>query len=115
MHVYGYLLMSSDLLLILCGATMYWFSPRLNRNWLFGYGSPRSMVMVNDNTWQAANRFAGLSLSLLALIMMSVHVTLWPVLDGSDEARTVLVALVLSVPFIVMLLTEKYLSRVFKN
>jgi uncharacterized membrane protein len=113
MHVYDYLLMASDLLLILCGATMYWFSPRLKRSWIFGYGSPRSMV--NDNTWQAANRFAGLSLSLLALIFMSIHVTLWPVLHASDEARAVMLATLLSEPFVVMFLTEKYLSRVFKN
>jgi hypothetical protein len=92
---------------------MYWFSPRLKRNWFFGYGSPRSMV--NDNTWQAANRFAGLSLALLALIFMSIHVSLGPALHASDEARTVSLATLLSEPFVVMFLTEKYLARVFKN
>ncbi len=65
MLVYSYLLMASDLLLILCGATMFWFSPRLKRNWILGYGSPRSMV--NDATWQAANRFAGLVLIIAGI------------------------------------------------
>jgi uncharacterized membrane protein len=57
MATYGYLLMSSDLVLILGGATMWWLSPRLRRNWVLGYGSVRSMI--NDDTWRAANRLPG--------------------------------------------------------
>ncbi|MFY9574175.1 MAG: SdpI family protein, partial [Blastocatellia bacterium] len=72
MEIYGYLLMTSDVLLILSGATMYWFSPRLRRNWVLGYGSPRSMI--NDAAWQSANRFAGMSLASLALIAMTLQV-----------------------------------------
>jgi uncharacterized membrane protein len=113
MTVYELLLMTSDLLLILCGATMFWFSPRLRRHWLLGYGSPRSMV--NDATWQAANRFAGLVLSLLALAVMSLQVSLWPQIQGDDRIEAFTVALVFSLPLVVMLLTEKYLSRVFRN
>src|ERR1051325_6358051 len=73
MAIYEYLLMASDLLLILCGATMYWFSPRLRRNWLLGYGTPRSMV--SDATWQTANRFAGVVLALRALVAVSLDIT----------------------------------------
>jgi uncharacterized membrane protein len=110
---YESLLMASDLLLLLCGATMYWFSPRLRRNWLLGYGSPRSMA--NDATWQAANRFAGVVLALLALLMMSLHVTLLPLINTHDLAQTLAVAAVLLLPFLVMILTEKYLARVFRS
>ena len=113
MAVYSYLLMASDLLLILCGATMFWFSPRLRRHWLLGYGSPRSML--NDTTWQAANRFAGLVLSLLALVAMSFHVTLLPVIVSDDKAQAVAAAAIFSLPFAVMYLTEKYLARIFRN
>lgn len=113
MLLYGYLLMASDLLLILSGATMFWFSPRIRRNWIFGYGSPRSMV--NDETWQTANRFAGLLLSLLALIAMSLHVSLLHLIVSDDKIQALAVATALSLPFVVMLLTEKYLARVFKN
>jgi uncharacterized membrane protein len=113
MLAYSYLLMASDMLLILCGATMFWFSPRLKRSWILGYGSPRSMV--NDVTWQAANRFAGLVLSLLALIAMSLHVTMLPLITADDRAQALAVAVILSLPFAVMYLTEKYLARVFKN
>jgi uncharacterized membrane protein len=112
MLLYGYLLMASDLLLILSGATMFWFSPRLRRNWIFGYGSPRSMV--NDETWQTANRFAGLMLSLLALIAMSFHVTLLHLIVNNDKVQAIAVAILLSLPFVVMYLTEKYLARMFK-
>src|SRR5881396_2584088 len=108
MLIYGYLLMVSDLLLILCGATMYWFSPRLRRNWLLGYGSPRSMA--NDAAWQAANRFAGV---LLAFVAMSLHVALLPLINQDDRAQTLAAAAVLLLPFLVMILTEKYLARVF--
>src|SRR6185369_4199323 len=113
MLVYNYLLMARDLLLILCGATMFWFSPRLKRNWLLGYGSPRSMI--NDATWQAANRFAGLILSLLALIAMSFHVTLLPLIVVNDKAQALAAAVIFSLPFAVMYMTEKYLVRVFRN
>lgn len=113
MLLYGYLLMASDLLLILGGATMFWFSPRLRRNWVFGYGSPRSMV--NDETWQTANRFAGLMLSLLALIAMSFHVTLLNLIVNDGKVQALAVAMVLSLPFVVMYLTEKYLARMFRS
>ena len=112
MLLYNQLLMSSDLLLILSGAIMFWFCPRLRRNWILGYGSPRSMV--NDTTWQAANRFAGLILSLLSLIAMSFQVAMWPVIESSEKIQALSVAMLLSLPFVVMFLTEKYLSRVFK-
>jgi uncharacterized membrane protein len=105
--------MASDLLLILCGATMFWFSPRLRRSWILGYGSPRSMT--NDETWQAANRFAGIMLSMLALIAMSFHVTLLPLIVVNDMAQALAAAVIFSLPFAVMYLTEKYLVRVFKN
>ncbi|HKP13584.1 MAG TPA: SdpI family protein [Blastocatellia bacterium] len=112
MAIYEYLLMVSDMLLILCGATMYWFSPRLRRNWLLGYGTPRSMA--NDATWQSANRFAGIVLSLLALVAMAMHITLLPVINAHDLAQALAVAAVLVLPFLVMALTETYLARVFR-
>ena len=112
MLVYSYLLMASDLLLILCGATMYWFSPRLRRNWLLGYGTPRSMV--NDVTWQTANRFAGIVLALLALVAMSLHITLLPVISANDMAQALAVVAILALPFLVMALTETYLARVYR-
>jgi len=71
--------------------------------------------MINDQTWQAANRFAGLALSLLALIAMSFHVTLLPLIISDDKAQALAVAAPLALPFAVMRLTEKYLARVFKN
>jgi uncharacterized membrane protein len=113
MTAYELLLMTSDMLLILCGATMFWFSPRLRRHWLLGYGSPRSMV--NDATWQTANRFAGMLLSLLSLAAMSLQVSLWPQIKGNDKIEALVVVAVMSLPFVVMLLTEKYLARVFRN
>ncbi len=113
MAIYGYLLMSSDLVLILGGATMWWLSPRLRRNWVLGYGSVRSMI--NDDTWRAANRFAGLALSMLALTAMFLQVTLWPAIESSDIVQAASVFLTLSLPFIVMFLTEKYLARTFRN
>ena len=113
MSIYEYLLMASDLLLILCGATMYWFSPRLRRNWLLGYGSPRSMA--NDAAWQTANRFAGMMMSLLALVAMALHVTLLPLINGHDLGQALAVAVVLLLPFLVLILTEIYLARVFRN
>lgn len=113
MAIYEYLLMASDLLLILCGATMYWFSPRLRRNWLLGYGTPRSMV--NDTTWQTANRFAGVVLALLTLVAMSLHITLLPLISANDLAQALAVAVVLALPFLVMALTETYLARVYKR
>ena len=113
MAVYETLLMASDLMLLLCGATMFWLSPRLRRSWLWGYGSPRSMV--SDMTWQAANRFAGLVLALLALLAMSLHVTLLPLINTHDVAQMLAVAAVLLLPFLVMALTETYLARAFRN
>jgi SdpI/YhfL family protein len=110
---YGYLLMTSDLVLILCGATMCWFSPRLRRHWVLGYGSPRSMI--NDATWQAGNRFAGMALGALALLAMLVHVSLWQAIESSDLGQTVSAASTLSLPFLVMFLTEKYLARRFRT
>ena len=113
MAIYEYLLMVSDLLLVLCGATMYWFSPRLRRSWLLGYGTPRSMV--SDATWQTANRFAGLVLALLTLVAMSLHITLLPVISANDLAQALAVAVVLALPFLVMALTETYLARVYRS
>ncbi len=113
MFVYGNLLMASDVLLILTGATMYWFSPKLKRNWILGYGSPRSMI--NDVTWQAANRFAGMMTAVLSLLVMSIHVSLWQVINEHEHAQILSVISLLSLPFVVMFLTEKYLSRIFRN
>lgn len=113
MPIYGYLLMTTDVVLVLSGATMYWFSPRLRRHWVLGYGSSRSMI--NDATWQAANRFAGMTLALLALIVMLLHVSLWNVIEANDLAQTVTAGSTLSLPFLVMFLTEKHLSRRFRN
>ena len=113
MTIYEDLLVVSDVLLILCGATMYWFSPRLRRNWLLGYGSPRSMA--NDVAWQSANRFAGMLMSMLALVAMALHVTLLPLITSQDAAQALAAAVVFVLPFFVMLLTEIYLARVFRN
>jgi len=113
MYSFGYLLMTSDAILILSGVTMYWFSPRLKRNWVLGYGSPRSMV--NDETWQAANRFAGMVMALIALTAMALHVSLWHLINENDKAQALTVAALLALPLLVMYLTEKYLSRVFRN
>jgi uncharacterized membrane protein len=106
MSIYEYLLMASDLLLILC-------SPRLRRNWLLGYGTPRSMA--NDAAWQTANRFAGIVMALLALVAMALHAALLPLISTHDLAQALAVAAVLLLPFLVMGLTESYLARVFRN
>ena len=113
MLIYGYLLMASDVALILCGATMSWFSPRLRRHWVLGYGSARSMI--NDTTWQTANRFAGMALAALAVIAMLAHVSLWRLIESSDLGQAMSVASTLSLPFLVMFLTEKYLARRFRT
>lgn len=113
MLIYGYLLMITDLVLILGGATMCWFSPRLRRNWVLGYGSARSMI--NDAAWQAANRFAGMALAALALAAMLVQVSLWRAIESSDLGQTASAASTLSLPFLVMFLTEKYLARRFRT
>jgi uncharacterized membrane protein len=113
MEIFAYLLMTSDIALILCGATMYWFSPRLRRNWILGYGSPRSMI--NDDSWQAANRFAGSALALMALAAMSVQVTAWRIITTSELAQAATFASVLLLPFVDMFLTERYLARRFKT
>jgi uncharacterized membrane protein len=111
--IYGYLLMTSDALLILGGATMYWFSPRLRRHWVLGYGSARSMI--NDSTWQAANRFAGMALALLAVIAMLLHVSLWSLIESDELAQAIAAGFVLALPLLVMYLTEKYLASAFRN
>jgi len=113
MPIYDYLLMASDAVLILGGATMYWFSPRIRRNWVFGYGSPRSMI--NDTVWQSANRFAGSALALLTLGVMVIQVSLWPMIESNDVAQTLATASILALPLLVMFLTERYLARVFRN
>jgi len=111
MDVYARLLMASDMLLVLGGATMFWLSPRLRRNWILGYGSPRSMV--NDATWQAANRFAGSLLALLVVVLMSLQVVLWPLVQDNDKGQALSVAVLFSLPLLVMYLTERRLSRIF--
>jgi uncharacterized membrane protein len=113
MLIYGYLLMTSDVVLILGGATMFWFCPRLRRSWVLGYGSARSMI--NDATWQAANRFAGMTLALLAFFAMILQVGFWPAIKASEIAQTASVGSILVLPLLVMYLTEKYLARVFRN
>jgi len=107
------LLMVSDALLILCGAVMYWWCPRIRRNWMLGYGSARSMT--SDAAWRAGNRFAGQTLSLLALISLSLHAASWRSILANQAVQTVSVVLVLCLPFLVMYLTEKHLSRVLGN
>ena len=94
------------------GATMYWLSPRLRRNWVLGYGSPRSMI--NDVTWQTANRFAGMTLAVLALIAMLLHFGLWQLIESSELGQTASAGPTLALPLLVLYLTEKYLSRGFK-
>jgi uncharacterized membrane protein len=110
---YGHLLMVSDAVLILGGATMYWLSPRLRRNWVLGYGSRRSMI--NDAAWQAGNRFAGMTLALLALVAMFLLVSLRQGIESNDLAQAFFLASTLSLPFLVMFLTEKHLARAFRN
>src|SRR5437773_11651327 len=100
MLIYGYLLMTSDVVLILCGATMCLFSPRLRRDWVLGYGSARSMI--NDTTWQTANRAAGMTLAALAVIAMLVQVILWQLSESGDLAQTVTLASAVSLPFVVL-------------
>ena len=112
MLIYGYVLMISDVVLILGGATMCWLSPKLRRNWVLGYGSSRSMI--NDDCWQAANRFAGMALAALALIAMLAHVSLWRIIESSDLGQAISAASTMSLPFLVMFATEKYLARRFR-
>jgi hypothetical protein len=54
-------------------------------------------------------------LSLLALIAMSFHVTLLPLIVVNDKAQALAAAVIFSLPFAVMYMTEKYLVRVFRN
>lgn len=110
---YEHLLMTSDVVLILGGATMYWLSPRLRRNWVLGYGSRRSMSC--DAAWQAGNRFAGMTLALLGLLAMGLLVNMREAIESTDLAQVLFLASTLSLPFIVMFLTEKYLAREFRN
>ena len=113
MYNYGHLLMASDVVLILGGATMYWLSPRLRRNWVLGYGSRRSMI--NDAAWQAGNKFAGMALALLGLIAMLLHVSLKDAIESNDVAQIISLASTLLLPFLAMFLTEKHLARSFRN
>ena len=113
MMMYAYLMMTSDVVLILGGATMFWLSPMLRRNWVLGYGSPRSMI--NDDTWRAGNRFAGLSLALLTLIAMLLQVSLWESIESSDVGQAASAVSTLSLPFLVMVLTERHLARTFRT
>ena len=113
MSIYVDLLMVSDALLILCGGVMYWWCPRIRRSWLLGYGSARSMT--SDAAWQAANRFAGQILSLLALISLSIHVASVSSILTNQAVQTASVLMVLFLPFIVMYFTEKHLSRMLGN
>lgn len=105
--------MASDVVLILGGATMYWLSPRLRRNWVLGYGSRRSMI--SDAAWQAGNRFAGMALALLALVAMLILVSLRQAIESNDLAQVISLASTLSLPFLVMFLTEKHLARAFRT
>jgi hypothetical protein len=54
-------------------------------------------------------------LSLLALIAMSFHVTLLHLIVNDGKIQALAVAMVLSLPFVVMYLTEKYLARMFRS
>ena len=110
--MYSYLIMASDVVLILSGATMFWLSPMLRRNWVLGYGSPRSMI--NDDTWRAGNRFAGLALAILALIAMLLQVSLWEAIESSEVGQAASAISTISLPVLVMFLTEKYLARTFR-
>jgi hypothetical protein len=109
MWIYVDLLMVSDALLILCGAVMYWWCPKMKRSWLLGYGSARSMT--SDAAWRAGNRFAGQTLSVLALIFLSIHVVSLGSILTNQAVQTVSVLSVLCLPFAVMYLTERHLSR----
>ena len=113
MTMYAYLTITSDVVLILGGATMFWLSPMLRRNWVLGYGSPRSMI--NDETWRAGNRYAGLTLALLALIAMLLQVSLWEAIESSEFGQAASTVSTLSLPLLVMFLTEKYLARTFRT
>jgi len=113
MSIYVDLLMVSDALLILCGGVMYWWCPRIRRSWLLGYGSVRSMT--SETAWRAGNRFAGQTLSLLALISLSIHVASLGSILTNQAAQTASVLMVLFLPFIVMYFTEKHLSRMLGN
>jgi len=113
MSIYVDLLMVSDALLILCGGVMYWWCPRIRRSWLLGYGSVRSMT--SEAAWRAGNRFAGQTLSLLALISLSIHVASLGSILTNQAVQTASVLLVLFLPFIVMYFTEKHLSRMLGN
>jgi hypothetical protein len=111
--MYMELIMSSDAVLILGGATMFWLSPMLRRSWVLGYGSPRSMI--NDNTWRAGKRFAGRSLAAMTVIVMSIQVSLSGAIESSELGQVASVGSTLSLPFLVMYLTERYLARTFKT
>jgi hypothetical protein len=71
--------------------------------------------MINDDTWQAGNRYAGTTLALLALILMLLQVSLWHDIKENDLAQAISAASPLFLPLLVMYLTEKHLARVFRN
>jgi len=71
--------------------------------------------MINDDSWQAANRFAGSALALLALAAMSWQVSAWHIITTSEFAQVATVAAVFSLPLVDMFLTEKYLARRFRS
>jgi len=52
---------------------------------------------------------------LLALISLSLHAASWRSILANQAVQTVSVVLVLCLPFLVMYLTEKHLSRVLGN
>ena len=111
MLTFDSLLIASDAIVILTAATMFWVSPRLKRNWVFGYGSRRSMA--NNVVWQAGNRFAGMVMALAGLAAMSIQVCIRPAITTSEFAQVVCAASLLVLPFLVMYITERYLARVF--
>jgi hypothetical protein len=71
--------------------------------------------MINDDSWQAANRFAGSALALLALAAMSLQVSVWQIIAASELAQVATVASVFSLPIVDMMLTERYLAWRFKS
>ena len=46
---------------------------------------------------------------------MALHAALLPLINTHDLAQALAVAAVLLLPFLVMIITESYLARVFRN
>jgi len=46
---------------------------------------------------------------------MFVQVSLWPMIGSNDIAQALATASILSLPLLVMYMTERYLARVFRN